>query len=285
MTPLVEQVRDARTLLFVPGNRPERFAKAHASSPGLVVLDLEDAVPAADKADARRQVTGWLAAGHTGAVRINPPGTPWHDEDVRAVAAYGCAVMVPKAEDAGALRDLAGRLACLIALVETARGVIEAPRIASAPGVERLAFGSFDLAAQLGVAPDDRGALASSRGALVLASAAAGIAPPVDGVTGDVRDPEPLRDDVRHARRLGFTGKLCVHPGQVPVAEEALRPADEEVRWARSVVEAGGAGGVVVLDGRMVDKPVVDRARRILRTSRPRTSQDRVESSHERTDR
>src|SRR5260370_23605163 len=98
MTALIERVRDARTLLFVPGNRPERFAEAHESAPGLVVLDLEDAVPAAQKADARAQVANWPTAGHTCAVRINPPGTLWYDEDVRAVAEHSCAVMMPKAE-------------------------------------------------------------------------------------------------------------------------------------------------------------------------------------------
>jgi citrate lyase subunit beta/citryl-CoA lyase len=204
-------------------------------------------------------------------VRINPPGTLWYDEDVRAVAEHSCAVMVPKAEDAEALRDLARRLtssSCLIALIETARGVLNAGAIASAPGVERLAFGSFDLAAQLGVAPDDQPALAASRSALVLASAAADIAPPVDGVTGDVRNTEMVRCDVRYARRLGITGKLCIHPRQVPVAEEALRPTDDEVRWAASVVEAAQTDGVVVHEGQMVDKPVVDRAHRILRTAR-----------------
>ncbi|WP_433464136.1 HpcH/HpaI aldolase/citrate lyase family protein [Spirillospora sp. CA-128828] len=271
MTPLITRVRDARTLLFVPGDRPERFAKAHEAAPGLVVLDLEDAVPAAHKTDARAQVAEWLAAGHTCAVRINPPGTPWHDEDVRAIAGHGCAVVVPKAEDVAALRAIAARLAapcCLIALIETARGVLGARHLASLPGVERLAFGSFDLAAQLGVSPDDRDALAASRGALVLASAAAGIAPPVDGVTGSVGDPDRVRDDVRYSRRLGLTGKLCVHPRQLPAADEALRPTGDELRWARSVTQAAAAGGVVVLAGQMVDRPVVERAQRILRTAR-----------------
>lgn len=268
MTSLIEQVRDARTLLFVPGNRPERFAKAHEAAPGLVVLDLEDAVPAAEKAGARSHVADWLAAGHVCAVRINAPGTECYDEDMRAIAGHDCAVLVPKAEDVEGLRELAGHLAassCVVALIETAAGILGAWTIASAPGVERLAFGSFDLAAQLGVAPDDRLAMASSRGALVLASAAAGIAPPVDGVTGDIYDADLVRDDVGHARRLGFSGKLCIHPRQVAVAEEALRPTDDEVHWARSVVDTAGTEGVAVLNGQMIDKPVVDRAHRILR--------------------
>ncbi|MER5179084.1 CoA ester lyase [Streptomyces sp. NPDC002896] len=271
MTPVTERVRDARTLLFVPANRPERFAKAHESAPGLVVLDLEDAVPAEQKADARKQVADWLTEGHTCAVRINAPGTPWYEEDVRAIAAHDCAVMVPKAEDVAALRDLAGRLtssSCLIALIETARGVLDARTIAAVPGVERLAFGSFDLAAQLGVDPDDHLALAFSRSALVLASAAADLAPPVDGVTGDVHDTEVVRSDVRYARRLGYSGKLCIHPQQIPTAEKALRPTEDEVRWARSVVEVAATDGVAIHEGQMVDKPVVDRAHRILRTAR-----------------
>ena len=149
----------------------------------------------------------------------------------------------------------------------TDAAVAGAPRIAAVEGVVRLALGTFDLAAELGVSPDDRDALAWSRGALVLASAAARIAPPVDGVTGDVADEGRLRSDVRHGAAVGFTGKLCIHPRQVPVVEAELAPSLDDVRWARSVldgVEAAGGSAVVVVDGKMVDKPVVDRARRIL---------------------
>jgi citrate lyase subunit beta/citryl-CoA lyase len=261
-------VTSARSLLFVPGDRPERFAKAEASGAGLVVLDLEDAVAPEHKEVARGHVRAWLAEGHRCAVRINAVGTPWHEEDVEAVSGHGCALMVPMADSAEELRDLAGRAGAeLIALVETAVGVLEAPRIAGAEGVVRLALGTFDLAAELGVSPDDRDALAWSRGALVLASAAAGIAAPVDGVTGDVVDEERLRADVQYAVALGFAGKLCIHPRQVTVVEAELAPSEADVRWARSVlagVEAAGGSAVVVVDGKMVDKPVVDRARRIL---------------------
>ncbi len=267
-TRLTETVVTTRTLLFVPGDRPERFAKAEASGAGLVVLDLEDAVSPEHKEAARAHVRGWLAEGHRCAVRINATGTPWHDEDVEAVSGQGCALMVPMAASAEHLRELAHRTGAeLIALVETAAGVLEAPRIAAGEGVVRLALGTFDLAAELGVSPDDRDALAWSRGALVLASAAARIAPPVDGVTGDVADEGRLRSDVRHGAAVGFTGKLCIHPRQVPVVEAELAPSLDDVRWARSVlegVEAAGGSAVVVVDGKMVDKPVVDRARRIL---------------------
>lgn len=267
MTDLVHLLAVARTLLFVPGNRPERFTKAAASGADLVVLDLEDAVRPTDKTEARHHVTGWLAQDQPCAVRINARGTPWHDDDVAAVSLHRCVVMVPKAEEPQALSQLARALpagSCLIALVETARGVTQAVAIAGTVGVERLAFGSLDLASQLGVAPDDDVAMAWPRGALVMASAAAGITPPVDGVTGDVNDNDRLRRDVAYAVRLGFSGKLCIHPRQVGVVADALRPTRDEVAWARSVVEHAEEGGVVLLHGQMVDKPVLERAHRIL---------------------
>ncbi|WP_343900794.1 aldolase/citrate lyase family protein, partial [Nocardioides aquaticus] len=177
----------------------------------------------------------------------------------------------------------------------TIRPPAAATAIARASSVDRLVLGTYDLAAQLGVSPDDRLAMAGARQALVLASAAAGLAPPVDGVTGAVGDEAVLVDDLEHAVRLGLGGKLCLHPRQVPVAAAAFRPTADEVAWAERVVAAAagsaggsaggpaggpaggsvggssggsaggtGASGVVLLDGQMVDKPVVDRARRVL---------------------
>ncbi|HUY45542.1 MAG TPA: CoA ester lyase [Streptosporangiaceae bacterium] len=278
MSSLPEQLEGARTLLFVPGNRPERFSKAVASGADLVIVDLEDAVPAGDKVAARQATVAWLAAGNACAVRVNARGTDWHEDDVAALVGHGCVVVVPKAEEAGALDQLGSRLtpaACLMALVETAKGVLATAAIASVPAVRRLAFGSFDLAAELGVAPDDPLAMASSRGALALASAAAGIVPPVDGVSDDVADSDTLRRDVDHARRLGFSGKLCIHPRQVAVVHQALRPSDVEVAWAQAVVQgAGPGGGVAVVAGRMVDRPVVRRAHRILAAARSTATHD-----------
>ena len=257
----------ARTLLFVPGDRPDRFPKAAASGAGLVVLDLEDAVGSEDKTLARHFVDEWLAKGNTCAVRVNAFGTPWHEDDLEAVAAHDCVAVIPKAETPDVLAGIALRVGDpLVALVETASGVFAAQEIAKVEGVERLALGTFDLAAELGVSPDDQMAMAWSRGALVLASAAAEIAAPVDGVTSDVKDEQRLNADVELALRLGFGAKLCIHPRQVPLVERRFRPTEEALRWARAVVEAAASGAVVVLDGKMVDKPVVDRARRILQS-------------------
>jgi len=273
VTDMVEGLETARSLLFVPGSRPDRFAKAGGSGADLVVVDLEDAVAPADKAEAREHAGAWLA-GHAWGVRINPPGTEWFAEDLRTVARHRCVVMVPKAESPHQLADICRGLApgsVVVALVETAAGVLRAADVAAVDGVGRLAFGNFDLAAQLGVSPDDRAAMATARGTLVLASAAAGIAPPFDGVTGDVQDVAGLREDLRASVALGFTGKLCIHPRQVDPVHDVLAPTAEALAWASEVV-AGADGGVAVVDGQMVDKPVVDRARRLLASASRRAS-------------
>jgi citrate lyase subunit beta/citryl-CoA lyase len=248
----------ATTYLFVPGDRPDRFAKAVASGADVVVLDLEDAVAPAAKNTARAAVGGWLTAGGRALVRINAPGTPWFDADAALVATHDVPVMVPKAEVPGVLAGFGD----VVALVETALGVERAGELAAVPTVTRLAFGSVDLAAQLGVAPEDPEPFAYARSRLVVASAAAGLAPPVVGVTTDLRDDDQLAADVAYARRMGFGGKLCVHPRQVGPVRAGFAPTPAELDWARRVVTAGES--VSTVDGKMVDKPVLARARRIL---------------------
>jgi citrate lyase subunit beta / citryl-CoA lyase len=255
------EISAARSLLFVPGHRPDRFDKAAGSGADLVVIDLEDAVAAEDKERARRAAAGWPGLGARTVVRVNAPGTPWFEADLRMAAGHGCPVMVPKAEDPAVLARIAVGCA-LIPLIETALGAERAYDVCSAPGVVRAAFGNVDLAAQLGIAHDDTLALAHARSRLVLASAAAGISPPVDGVTTAVRDLEAVAADTAHARRLGFSGKLCVHPAQIAPVMAGFAPTEGELRWARAVLGAGES--VTTVDGHMVDKPVLDRARRIL---------------------
>ena len=269
----------ARTLLFVPGDRPDRFDKAAAAGADLVVLDLEDAVAPDAKDRARNEVVGWLRTTTApAAVRVNVADSPWHDADLAALAELctladlPCTVVLPKAQDPALVAAAVAALgdgSAVIVLLETARGILRAEQIAAVPGVVRLALGTYDLAAQLGVDPDDTSAMAAARGALVLASAAAGLAGPVDGVTGDVRATDRLVTDVRRAAALGFAGKLCIHPAQVAPTAAAFAPGADEVVWAQRVVAAAEAAGdgVLLVDGRMVDRPVVDRARRILTIS------------------
>lgn len=271
MRPEEQAVAHARSLLFVPGDRPDRFAKAASSGADLAVCDLEDAVSPGSKQAARHEVSGWLREGGSAAVRINAPGSPWYADDCAALLGLGglAAVMVPKAEDPGTLAELARRLegVPLVALVETALGLHRAHDLAAVPGVARLAFGSVDFALDTGCAEDDV-ALLHARSCLVVASRAAGAAQPVDGVTLALDDPEAAGVDAGSARRLGFSGKLCVHPRQVGAVNAAFTPGPEEVAHARRVVAAAGDGAAARVNGQMVDVPVLERARRTLRQAR-----------------
>ncbi|WP_406020596.1 CoA ester lyase [Nocardioides sp. NBC_00850] len=268
--PLIES---ARTFLFVPATRPERFVRAHESGADVVILDLEDAVAPDEKQAALDAALRWLTGVDqrpTTMVRINGSDTAWHGAEVAALAGTGAPLLLPKAESAEQVEDLharAGR-APVVPLIETPGGVVEATSVAGAAGVVRLALGHLDLAAVLGVDPDSYEAFRCTRSQLVLASAYAGLPAPVDGVTTALDDEERLTRDVQHAVTLGFGGKLCIHPRQVGVVHDALRPADDEVAWARRVVGAAAGGGAVSLDGRMVDPPVVARAHRVLLRAR-----------------
>jgi citrate lyase subunit beta / citryl-CoA lyase len=247
----------SRSFLFVPGDRPDRFAKAAASGADVVVLDLEDAVAPERKEQAREHVHHWLYGGNRAVVRVNAAGTPWHDDDVAAVGA-AVAVMVPKAEEPLDLGLLT------IPLIETAAGVLNAFAICAGKSVLRPAFGSVDLAAQLGVDHRSHEALRHARSALVLAAAAAGCGAPIDGVTTALHSPDALDADLEHAITLGFRAKLCVHPRQVEAVNRAFTPTPEQLDWARGVLAVAENGSVSVHDGEMVDRPVVLRARALL---------------------
>jgi citrate lyase subunit beta/citryl-CoA lyase len=262
-----DSLATARTFLFVPGHRPDRFAKAAASGVDAVILDLEDAVGPERKEAAREHVRAWLDDGHQAVVRINAPGTPWFDDDLAALARPACAVMLPKAEDVAQLDAVSRRLptgTSVIPLIETAIGIVQAVAVCGGPSVVRPAFGSVDLAAQLGVDHQSWAALRQARSAVVLAAAAAGCGAPIDGVTTAFDDDNVLRADLDHAITLGFTGKLCLHPRQVAIANKAFAPSDREIEWARQVIDLAGDGSVAVSDGQMIDRPVVLRARAIL---------------------
>lgn len=249
--------------LFVPGNRPERFPKAASSGADAIIIDLEDAVPARDKAVARSNVrTGFTDLSVV--VRINAHGTPFHDEDIVTVAGLDvAAVMVPKAEPGPIFDQACERLGNhrIVALIETAAGLAGARELARHGHVARLAFGSIDYCADLDCS-HTREALLSARSELVLASRLAGLPAPVDGVTTDLHDPRAIKDDTRHAQGLGFGAKLCIHPSQILSVLDGFRPTEKEIEWATRILETDD--GASVVDGAMVDEPVRIRARRIL---------------------
>lgn len=263
-----------RSYLFVPADRPERFAKALASRADAVIVDLEDAVAPQAKAAARDALARWLVQGHEPVwLRINSVDTEWFTADLRLCGAPGVAgVMLPKAErrtDLARISDAAPARP-LLPLIETAAGFNALRELTHCPGVQRLAFGSIDFQLDLGIAGDNE-ELLFFRSQLVLASRLGGLAAPVDGVSTGINDTAQLQADTARARRLGFGAKLCIHPAQVRLVNEAFSPSTTEIAWAERVLEAAAqaGGAAVAVDGKMVDKPVLLRAQALLAARRP----------------
>lgn len=255
------------SVLFVPGSRPDRFGKALASGAGLVCVDLEDAVPAPDKAAARDAALAAIGPGL--AIRINPVTTRDGLADLLALAAAPQLppVFVPKVEHEEQLAIVAGVLgerAALVPLIETPRGLRRAYRIAAYPRVPAMMFGGGDMAAELGVALAWE-PLLHARSAFVVAAAEAG-KPAVDVPWISLDDAAGLADEAERARALGFTAKAAIHPAQVAAIEATFRPtptAVEEARQAEAAFAAAG-GGAARFNGKMLEAPVMRAYRRTL---------------------
>jgi len=263
----------ARTYLFVPGDRPDRFAKALTSGADMVIIDLEDAVAPTNKEQARQSVANYSFAAHSICLRINGTATAWYADDQKLCALPGVnSVMLPKVESASQVQRLAASVPAAIPIlpfIETAQGYWHIQEIAAVNRVQRLVFGTLDFLLDLGMsATGDE--LNSVRLQMVIASRVAGIAPPVDGVTQDIKDLEGLKSDSLRARRLGFGGKTCIHPSQIEIVNTCFSYTEAELTWARKVVDAAAAarGAVISLDGKMIDRPVIERARVMLDQSR-----------------
>lgn len=294
----MDQARDddrplRRSLFFVPGGEPRKLEKARGIPADTLLLDLEDSVSMPEKERARELVAACLREGDfegsEPAVRVNPPGTPFFDEDLEAAVAGGAsAIMLPKCESTATLAEVAGRIDSLeqrhgrvrgsvglLALIETAAGITHIASLVEGSGrVEALCFGHADFSRDMGLpAPDaSTGVVAHARCAISVAAHAGGLAA-VDTIFGDVRDPEGFRRDAELGRSLGFEGKLCIHPGQVAIANEVHTPSDEQVDFARRVMEASEKAaaegrGVFTVDGKMMDAPLVAAQARVLERAR-----------------
>jgi len=261
----------ARSYLFVPGDRPERFDKACAAGAHAVIIDLEDAVPPSAKDAARDAVAQWLSPARPVLLRINGAGSDWFRQDLALCGKPGVAgVVLPKAERPEDIECVAHAGApAVLPLIETARGMWHVHAIAHAKRVQRLMFGSIDFQLDTGIDGDDL-ELLYCRSQLVLVSRVAGIQPPVDGVTTAINDPEVLRADTQRARKLGFGGKLCIHPKQVGEVNRHFLPGEQELAWAQRVLQAASEakGAAVALDGKMVDLPVIRKAEEIMSEAR-----------------
>jgi citrate lyase beta subunit len=260
-----------RSLLFAPASDARKLAKALSSAADGVVCDLEDAVAPPEKETAREVVAKALVDTDGAAarlLRVNGAGTAWHDDDLAFAATLDLdGLVLPKASTE-ALDALGTDGPPVVAIVETAMALRQAFEIASQPRVAALLLGSVDLGAEVGLEtrPDGQ-ELLYARSRLTFESAAAGIRGPIDVVHLDFGDTAGLEEQCRLARALGFRGKACIHPGQIETINHVFAPSEDEVAWARGVVDAfeGQSEGVLAVNGTMVDKPVVDRARRVLR--------------------
>jgi len=256
-----------KSYLFVPGNRADRIPKAAASGADHIIIDLEDAVGPDEKAHAREHAADWFANGGKGVVRINGMDTPWFASDLEAfVSLSNAEIMVPKANIAAIAAvsaALPGR--SLIALIESVEGLVELRDLARMVGVVRLAFGNLDFGMDSGISGNS-GNLDIARFEIVVASRYAKLAPPIDGVTTAIGDDVTLAADIERAKGFGFAGKLCIHPKQVEAVNAGFSPSQSEIDWARKIIDgaASAQGAVFQVDGKMVDRPVIDRAEKIL---------------------
>lgn len=275
MNPLDTPLGFCSNFLFVPGTRPERFAKALDSGAGGVIIDLEDAVAAEDKDMARNAIrAAWPSFTAEQkkrlVIRSNSPGSKFYSADLILAQELDVAcLLIPKSESVDEMNGAALVLpnTALIPMIETAIGLDHLREIANSNQVIRLALGNLDLQADLGMVCDPQETeLQTARYQIVLASRVAQIAPPIDGVTPSTDDVVRIQDDAEHAKRMGFGGKLCIHPKQVGIVKAAFMPSEEEVAWAKRVIDADKAskGGAVKLDGRMIDRPVVLLAQRTI---------------------
>ena len=265
-------------LLFCPADRPERFQKA-AERSDAVIIDLEDAVAAPDKQRARGAILAQLGSTGEGPeldpsrtiIRINPAGTEDFEKDLHCLTHTPYrTVMLAKTENAGQLRALEGFH--VIALCETAAGIVNAPAIAAAPNVVALMWGAEDLLASLGGTSsrkDDGGYRAvalHARSSVLLAAGAFG-KEAVDAVYVNIPDLEGLGAEARDAMASGFSSKACIHPSQVAVVRGAYAPTEADVAAARQLLDAAHASGsgVFQYDGKMIDGPILKHAESTIR--------------------
>ncbi len=266
------------TLMFVPAHDARKVAKAQTSAADAIILDLEDAVPEQTKGEARAAAAR-LVREHQGVgprvwVRINGAQTPHYDADLRAIDWSRAGLLVPKAEEPAAVRAFASlTLSGLILTLETAAGCARAADLAAAAPIEsRFALGTWDLALDLGLAvddPDESELVWHVRAQTVLASRAAGLQPPIDGVYGRIDDDAGLERMATRAFHLGFGGKLLVHPRQIPVTAKIFGRDEVRLRDAQALIEAYEAAaqtgtGAIRHNGQMIDRVHVDLARRLV---------------------
>lgn len=264
-----------RSALFVPATRPERFLKALAAGADTVIVDLEDSVERDAKQQARENIAQFAAAnaGVTFWVRLNGVTTPWYAQDLALCGRFDniVGILLPKAESAAQIAQTLSAGKPVIPIIESSKGVLALSEIAAVKGVERLSFGSLDLMLQLGTVPDTLGAgllLNHLRCQILLHGSANGLAAPLDGVYPNFDDEAGLAALAQQIRDMGFGGMLCIHPKQIAAIHAAFAPTASEADWAGRVLAIANETGssAFKVDGKMVDLPVIERARQIVKS-------------------
>jgi len=278
-----------RSLLFVPGAEPRKLERSREAAADLLIFDLEDSVVPDQKAHARELVAEHIRTRGSGgpalAVRVNPPESANFEADLEAVVRAGVrTIMLPKSESAAGFERASAAAATLeakleipaasvrwLALVETAAGISRVEALAAADArIDALCFGNADFSLDMGLPEPDpaTGILLHARCRLAIAAAAAKRTP-IDGVCLAVKDPSAFREEAELALRLGFEGKLCIHPAQVEIANSVFTPTSAQIETALRVMEGWRAAvaegrGVFALDGKMIDPPLVDIHQRVI---------------------
>ena len=278
-----------RSFLFTPANHPRRVEKVFQVGADAVILDLEDAVAISEKPAARQDVVNAFSSRPNSAtrhyVRVNSIDTPYCEDDIKAtVGPWLDGVVLPKVESRACLNELERMLAAaeaeqgipvgsldLMPIIETARGVESAKKIATADSrVKRMAFGGGDYTLDLNYQWEaDETVLAYARAKLSHASRLGDLEPPIDTVVLQIKDNERFLQSARQGKQFGFGGKLCIHPDQIPLTHEIFTPSEAEIAHARAVVaafEAAEAAGSasIQLDGYFIDYPIVYKSQRTL---------------------
>jgi citrate lyase subunit beta/citryl-CoA lyase len=253
--------------LFAPADRPERFAKAAVSGADAIIIDLEDAVAPERKAIGRDFLKAARDLSTPIYVRINAHNTPWHEGDVEALAGFPhFGIVLPKAESPAEILTIDRKLGSgrpFIALIESARGLVSALQIAETPCVRQLAFGPVDYSLDLFISPNPE-ASAHALSMLAIASRAARLPGPLDGPCLDLSGDETIHLELARARELGAGGKLCVHPSQIAKTIRGFAPTAGDLSRARQILASGYELGARAIDGRLVDRPIVEWAQRIV---------------------
>lgn len=272
-------VANSTSFLFVPGDRIERFDKAIASGADKMIIDWEASVSPEHKEQARANTMRWLNARRdidNVFVRLNPTDSVWFEDDIRMMIDLlqesKLGVMLTMVNTAVIAAESISALPQgipVICMIETAEGIMNVHTIAKVNGISRLAFGNMDYQTDLDL-PDDEPAMIYPSSMIAIASRWARLPPPIAGVTADFADPRVVARNARFEKSLGFGAKLCIHPNQISTVNSIFSPTAEEIDWAKAVLRATTKYHAVQLDGKMVDRPVIRKAERILERIVPR---------------